>query len=155
MPRGGARVRSGPPKDPSAIRRDRATDQAGWVVLPAGGRQGDPPPWPLRAPLRRELAVWAVEWARPQAVEWEHLHLEVEVALYVRTLCQVEKQSSNASLIGKVMQLQNSLGLTKAGMSSNGWRIDDAGDATPEPQQDPSPGDRPAKDRLLELVVNQ
>lgn len=156
MARGGARVRSGPAKDPNALRRERASDQAGWTVLPADGRAGDPPAWPLRLPLKRELAVWAREWTRPQAVEWERLHLEVEVALYVRTLCQTEKQSSNASLLGKVMQLQNSLGLTKAGMSANGWRIDDAGASRSEPQQE---GGQPArgradKERLLELVVS-
>lgn len=155
MTRGGARVRSGPPKDPNALRRDRANDQAGWTSLPADGRVGDPPAWPLLRPRKRELAVWATEWTRPQAVEWERLHLEVEVAIYVRTLCTAEIQSSNASLIGKVMQLQNSLGLTRAGMSANGWRIDDAGTARPEPQQDQPSASRADKARLLELVVNQ
>ena len=154
MTRGGARVRSGPPADPEALRRDRATDQAGWTLLPVEGRAGDPPAWPLLRPRKRELAVWATEWARPQAVEWERLHLEVEVAVYVRTLCTAEVQASNASLIGKVMQLQNSLGLTRAGMSANRWRIDDAGAARPEPQQD-QPARRADKARLLELVVNQ
>jgi len=152
---GGARVRSGPPADPNALRRERASDQAGWTSLPAAGREGDPPAWPLVRPTRRELAVWAVEWQRPQAVEWERLGLENEVALYVRTLCQAERKSSVASLIGKVMQLQNSLGLTRAGMSANRWRIDDAGSARPGDRTEQAAGGRPDKARLLELVVNQ
>lgn len=47
MPRGGARLNSGPPPDPNALRRDRRDDKAGWTMLPASGRQGDPPNWPL------------------------------------------------------------------------------------------------------------
>ena len=47
MPRGGARVNSGPPPDPNALRRDRPSDKDGWTALPAAGRQGDPPVWPL------------------------------------------------------------------------------------------------------------
>lgn len=47
MTRGGARVNSGPPPDPNALRRDRAEDKAGWTVLPAAGRSGRTPKWPL------------------------------------------------------------------------------------------------------------
>jgi hypothetical protein len=156
MTRGGARIRSGPPADPTALRRERAADQAGWTTLPSAGRAGDPPAWPLTRPTKRELAVWAGEWARPQAVEWERLHSEIEVAVYVRTLCQAERRSTNASLIGKVMQLQNSLGLTRAGLSANRWRIDDAGTARDDPQPTERPERRASSKRnLLELVVNQ
>lgn len=49
MGRGGARVNSGPPPDPNALRRDRREDKAGWTLLPAAGRQGDVPEWPLGA----------------------------------------------------------------------------------------------------------
>lgn len=47
MPRGGARVNSGPPPDPNALRRDRKSDQAGWTTLPAK-RRGRTPRWPLK-----------------------------------------------------------------------------------------------------------
>lgn len=53
MPRGGARVNSGPPPDPNALRRDRPSDAACWTTLPAEGRrkangaQAAAPPWPL------------------------------------------------------------------------------------------------------------
>ena len=46
MPRGGARVVSGPPPDPNALRRDRPGDKASWTTLPAEGRAGKPPAWP-------------------------------------------------------------------------------------------------------------
>lgn len=47
MPKGGARVNSGPPPDPNALRRDRPSDKAGWTILPANGYQGPLPKWPL------------------------------------------------------------------------------------------------------------
>jgi len=52
MPKGGARINSGPAPDPNALRRDRAEDKAGWTILPADGRQGDPPDWPLQPDVR-------------------------------------------------------------------------------------------------------
>lgn len=47
MARGGARVNSGPPPDPHALRRDRPQDVATWRTLPSEGREGAPPRWPL------------------------------------------------------------------------------------------------------------
>ena len=47
MPKGGARVTSGPPPDPNALRRDRPSDRDGWTLLPAGGFSGTIPVWPL------------------------------------------------------------------------------------------------------------
>lgn len=52
MARGGARVQSGPPPDPDALRRDRPEDKAGWTILPAAGRQGAAPKWPLPPDVR-------------------------------------------------------------------------------------------------------
>lgn len=46
MASGGARARSGPPKDPDALRRDRK-DDAAWITLPVEGRPGPAPDWPL------------------------------------------------------------------------------------------------------------
>lgn len=46
MPRGGARVNSGPPPDPNALRRERPSDKDGWTTLPAA-RKGRTPKWPL------------------------------------------------------------------------------------------------------------
>ena len=73
MPRGGARTVSGPPPDPNALRRDRPSDAAGWVILPADGRPGDPPEWPLLWQTQREYDLWKREWSRPQAVMWERV----------------------------------------------------------------------------------
>lgn len=50
--KGGARINSGPPPDPNALRRDRASDRNGWTVLPEEGYTGEKPEWPLLEDLR-------------------------------------------------------------------------------------------------------
>lgn len=153
MPSGG-HARSGPAKNPNAVRRDR--DPMTLIHLPAGGREGDPPPWPLTKPNARERALWADEWRRPQGVAWEQLSLDLEVALYVRNVVDAERRNASATTRRLVLSQMDRLGITVAGMTKNGWDIaDDAGDARPEPQQDPPSGKRADKARLLELVVNQ
>lgn len=57
MPRGGARVNSGPPPDPNALRRDRKQDVAGWTTLPSEGRRGAAPKWPLAPEVRTAAAL--------------------------------------------------------------------------------------------------
>lgn len=64
MPRGGARVNSGPPPDPDALRRDRPEDKAGWTLLPAEGFRGPVPEWPLPADLRLTTMLELVEHQR-------------------------------------------------------------------------------------------
>lgn len=133
MPSGGARGRSGPPPDPSALRRDR--DAGGWTVLPAAGRDGEPPKWPLSRPLKRELQLWAAEWARPQAVEWERNGQDVEVAFYVRTMVAAEKRDAKTNLRTLVRQQQDALGISLPGLQRNRWRIGAAtAAAAPETQ---------------------
>jgi hypothetical protein len=51
MAKGGARARPGRP-DPQALRRDR--DDGDWTTLPAEGRKGKPPKWPLTKATARE-----------------------------------------------------------------------------------------------------
>lgn len=119
--RGGARARSGPAPDPNALRRDR--DEDDWVVLPADGREGDPPVWPLPTSTARERSLWAELWAKPQAVMWERLGQELEVALFVRRLVESEKRNSPVSLSTLVLRLAESLGLSTPGMLRNRWRI--------------------------------
>jgi len=127
--RGGARARSGPAPDPNALRRDRKEDQAGWVTLPAEGREGLAPEWPLTRAVKREAVLWEREWARPQAVMWERLGLEVEVALYVRSLAAAEKASAPVNARTLVRQQQEALGLSIPGLARNRWRIAAAAEA--------------------------
>lgn len=130
MTSGGARVRSGPPPDPNALRRDR--DASEWLRLPSA-RSGPPPTWPLSRPRGREKAIWDSEWVRPQAVAWAMYGREVEVAMYVRALVDAEKPGASVAARTLILRQQDSLGLTIAGLQRNRWIIaaDDAPVETP------------------------
>lgn len=121
--RGGARVKSGPAPDPLAFRRDRPTDQGEWTDLPATGRAGAPPPWPLLDELAGEATLWERQWARPQAVMWERNGQELEVALFVRALVVSEGPRASAADRSLVQRKMGDLGLTAPGLRALRWRI--------------------------------
>lgn len=153
MASGGARSRSGPPPDPNALRRDRK-DDGEWLTLPAGGRDGEPPEWPLSVPVappelvlrhERELELWRSLWAKPQAVAWEKLGLEYEVGHLVRRMAEAEIPGSHTSTGTLVRQMMDSLGLTTPGLRSNRWKLssDEVGQAREEKaDRPPSSRDR-------------
>lgn len=118
----GTHGRSGPPPDPTALRRERKTD-AGWITLPAEGRRGDPPPFPLAGATARERHWWAYLWAMPQAVQWERDGQFLEVAIYTRRLTEAEKRGASTALGTLVRQLSEQLGLTIPGMHRLRWKI--------------------------------
>ena len=121
MASGGARARSGPPPDPNALRRNREGE---WTTLPAEGRQGPEPRWPLAGePTPREAYVWRDMWRKPQAVMWEKNGQEYEVALFVRKLVEAEAPLASATLSTLVRQMMDSLGLTIPGMRANRWKL--------------------------------
>jgi len=134
VPKGGARLNSGPPPDPRALRRDgRKPDKDGWTTLPAGGRKGAVPPWPLAEYVRkadpaeresiavRERSHWARVWLTPQAVVWEQLGWTHEVALYVRHLAMAELGDLKAA--SEARQWSDRLGLNPAALLRNHWRV--------------------------------
>lgn len=131
MGSGGARARSGPPPDPNALRRER--DAGEWTFLPAAGRQGATPDWPLTAQTIRESELWEQLWAKPQALMWERYGQEFEVALYVRRFSEAEELEARVNLSTLVRQMADSLGLTTPGMRANRWRINRDDDAPAQP----------------------
>ncbi|WBB73247.1 hypothetical protein O7602_26770 [Micromonospora sp. WMMD1128] len=153
MPSGGARTRSGPPPDPKALRRDRKTDGE-WTILPAAGRPGDPPAWPLSEHEDpgwgdRETELWRRLWSRPQAVEWERQGQELEVALYVRRLVEAEQPGARANLATLVRQMADALGLTIPGLRTNRWKIAEPGSSTRARRSGPvEPVRKSARDRF-------
>jgi hypothetical protein len=142
------------------LRRDRSSDTAAWIYLPAVGRVGDSPDWPLavsrgKAIAAREALVWEREWHRPQAVMWEQVGLEVEVALFVRALVHAERPRSKMVTAGDrtlVRQLMDDLGISVAGLRSHHWVI--AADEEPRPQAARDVDATSARDRLR-LVVGE
>lgn len=119
MSKGGPRARSGPPPDPSAL----TYNEAEWTVLPAAGRDGDTPAWPLAQVRPRELELWLEEWKRPQAVMWERQGQELEVALYVRSVVAAENHEASTAARTLVKQLMEALGISVPGLLRNRWRI--------------------------------
>lgn len=143
MAKGGARARSGPPPDPTALSRER--DAGEWTVLPAEGRQGATPEWPLTEQTIRESTLWEQLWRKPQALMWERYGQEFEVALYVRRLSEAELIDSPVTLTTLVKQMSDSLGLTTPGMRSNRWRIDRGGEEPASAVGAPVAGQRPER----------
>ena len=139
----GGHAASGRAPDPNALRRDRASDAAGWTTLPAAGRPGPPPEWPLDDPTPRELHWWQHFWAKPQATEWERLGMVAEVAAYVRRFAEVERPGSPVALGTLVKQLGEQLGLTIPGMRMHRWKIGPK--AVPAASQARSESERPAR----------
>lgn len=124
MAKGGARARSGPaPTSTERSHKAKAPDTNGWVTLPADGRDGPEPFFPLDMATPRELALWSRLWESPQAVMWEQMHQDFEVASYVRLLVRAESPRSSAIVWGQVKQFAESLGLSVSGMQRNKWTI--------------------------------
>jgi len=149
---GGARTRSGPPRDPNAIRHGR-DGRAGIIQLPVTGREGETPPWPLGRAVKFERETWEREWRRPQAIMWERLGWEVQVALYVRNLRQATTGKGGATATSNVLRQMDMLGLSDDGLRRKGWEI-----VAAAPTTDAAPRRAPtssAKDRLKVLEGGQ
>jgi hypothetical protein len=150
--RGGARARSGPPPDRNAIRNGRAG--ADWIRLPASGRKGEPPAWPLIRGTRREFKLWADLWQMPQAIMWEGNGQELEVGLYVRAVRIAESPKAKVGDRNLIPRLQEALGLSQPGLARNHWIIVEDAALAAEPAADG--GGRPiaisdARDRLRKM----
>lgn len=148
MPSGGARATSGPPPDPGALSRGRRGDIAGWTTLPAEGRSGRPPRWPLAGQSDREKVLWRELWKRPQAVMWERLDQRYEVALFARNLERAEQVNASVELQKVVRQYLDSLGLSVAGMLRNRWRLAEPVTAAPAQAATPAAARSSARSRL-------
>lgn len=134
----------GPPrKHPDKRRRRNAAPEL--TVLPAEGRKGKAPAWPLGRMVAGELAAWREAWATPQAAQWERLgggHRRV-VARYVRCQVAAEEVDAPASLRAEVRQLEDRLGLSPMSMRRLQWTIapDEVGQARADRD---AAGDAPA-----------
>ena len=147
MPSGGARWRSGPGRQEGSVRHGRSPDRSGIVHLPAGGRDGDPPDWPLPGRMTTwERGRWAAEWRRPQAVMWEQLGMEIQVAIYVHSLRLAMGPRAAAGRTKDLSTQMASLGLVPEAMKRLGWVIDAPAPSAATPARR-APGST-AKDRL-------
>lgn len=124
----------GPPPNPNARRRNARPD---WISLPATGREGEVPEYPIPAPAGKNedeqaafdahraavLDVWADLWTSPQAVAWEALGWTRVVARYADNLVASERPGSSVALLAEVRQMEDRLGLTPMAMKRLQWNI--------------------------------
>lgn len=109
-----------PPKVDPARRNPRS----GPLTLPAEGRQGEPPDWPLAGkPTAAEKRAWAELWATPQAVAWERLGWTRTVARYCRVMVEAERRDAPAKALMEARQLEDRLGLSPKAMRMLLWEI--------------------------------
>lgn len=120
---GGARSRSGPPKDESSLK----SGKIGYflMALPAS-YDGPVPKFPLTYPTKREKTLWAKVWTFPQACAWsmpsEEWRIQ-SVAMYVRTLARCEDRKASPALFSALLRLAHEVGLTTAGLAAMGWKV--------------------------------
>lgn len=109
----------GPAPKPPEQRVRRNAPLANTVKLPAEGRRGDAPEWPMNdeAP-----DLWRQLWATPQAAAWERLGWTRVVARYCMVLLSVEREPT-AGMLGEVRQLEDRLGLSPMAMLRLRWEI--------------------------------
>lgn len=110
-----------PPKHPDQRRRRNAAPTL--TQLPADGRKGTAPEWPLTKPSAAEQRFWTDVWATPQAAAWERLGWVRTVARYVRVAVQAEKPKAPAAVCGEARQMEDRLGLTPMSLLRLRWEI--------------------------------
>jgi hypothetical protein len=111
MTKGGARARSGPPADFTALRRER--DGKEWTKLPTECTR-PVPDWPMAVPepTFAELDLWAQMWKMPQAHVWHADRVYLNVALYVRMFLEAAQPHASSQLRITVRQSGDQLLLT-------------------------------------------
>jgi hypothetical protein len=112
-------------RQPNAL-RGGARGGATRINLPAGGRKGDTPEWPLalardEETAEREASLWVEVWMSPQAVAWERLRVIREVAMYVRW--SVKAESCDRDAASEARQLADRLGLNPKAMRALAWDV--------------------------------
>lgn len=99
----------------------RRNARVGPLVLPAEGRQGDAPDWPLESISVAEAGLWRELWATPQAVAWERHGWTRVVARYCRLAILAEDMNKDA--LSEARQLEDRLGLTPKAMRLLLWTV--------------------------------
>lgn len=118
---------------PNARRPNRGLAGGALVRLPAAGRSGPAPVWPLGRPSRREAELWERIWRTPQAVAWERLDWADTVALYCRVQVQAERPKAPMMVLAEARQMQDRLGLSPMSLLRLRWEIvDEATEDAPE-----------------------
>jgi hypothetical protein len=120
----------------------RRNGRGGVVVLPAEGRKGEPPPWPLdEDPSPAESKAWRQLWSTPRAVAWGRVGWTRTLARLARMMVAAEQPDATSALRAQVVALEDRHGLTPRGMRTMLWTIadDELGGRRQEPTLRPRP----------------
>lgn len=110
------------PKHPSERRR-RNAPPVELLQIPAGGRKGPTPVWPLETQTPAEAAIWDEIWQTPHAAAWERLEWYRTVARYVRVLVRAEEHNAKTMALAEARQMEDKLGLTPMSMLRLRWEV--------------------------------
>lgn len=119
------------PKHPS--QRVRRNKDVPMNQLPAEGRTGRTPTWPISKATPDEAKAWKAVWRTPQAVVWETQHLERIVARYVRLMVAAEDPDAPVTMQGQVAKLEEHLLLTPHHLKAARYEIVPREEATVTP----------------------
>lgn len=136
------------PKDPGSRRRRNVS--VGKTLLPAGGRSGVAPVWPIYT--RTEPDVWAELWKTPQAVAWEAQGWTRAVARYALLIAATEDPEAwpSAAILAEVRQMEDRLGLNPKSMRSLLWEV--TSDEVAEKRDESAPSKASSKRAELKIV---
>lgn len=109
-----------PPKKPEQRRRRNAT--VPMVQLPAEGRKGRTPKWPLAVDASGdEMALWRELWRTPMAVAWQRFGYHREVAQYARL--EVAAEHGDLDAAKEARQRGDRLGMTPLSLLRLRWEV--------------------------------
>jgi len=116
--------------------------------LPAEGRKGDAPEWPMRTHAGYDENLWEELWSTPQAVAWERLGAGTirVVARYVVLLAEADVGEPKAAM--EVRQIEDRLGLSPLAMLRLRWEVATDEVAEVREQRTATAARRSAQDRL-------
>lgn len=106
--------------NPPKLNPRRTNARSGPMVLPAAGRRGRTPKWPLTGD---EPAIWSELWKTPQAAAWDGLGWTRVVARYALVALAAEQLDKDA--MSEARQLEDRLGLTPKAMRLLLWTIEE------------------------------
>lgn len=141
----------GPPPKPAGQRR-RTNTTVAMTQLPAEGRQGDPPAWPLAASAAYDDQTWRDLWSTPQAAAWERLGIGCVrmVARYVVLLAEADVGEPKAAM--EVRQIEDRLGLSPLAMLRLRWEIAADEVAVQRPKATHRSTAASRRERVLEVI---
>lgn len=95
------------------------------------------------------MKLWESLWRMPQAIVWEELHQEMQVAFYTFAFLLAQSSDTTPSQQTVALRMAGELGVTIPGMRSHRWTIDPpvTEEEAPAPVERPA-GRAAARDRL-------